>query len=274
MRTRPLATALVLALAAGGGVLVLAPAATAAPEPGVPALPYDVNDDGYAESVVGVPGGGKGGCLTVVPGSAKGPVTAKHQVISQASPGVGGTDEKGDAFGTAPVSADLNKDGYADVVVGSPGEDRANDFAPGRLVILWGSARGLNRTTSVTSAQEEAGGLGTRLADVDGDGHLGLVTTEDGDEKDSLALAFGPFKPGMAAPKLKPAGGPPHFTHLTAFTTDDLDGDGRDDLLSAAPDENTGRGAVRAVTKTPLSFSPASLALPAKATGFGHHLGH
>ncbi|MFD5024678.1 hypothetical protein [Streptomyces sp. NPDC058373] len=107
MRTRPLATALVLALAAGGGVLVLAPAATAAPEPGVPALPYDVNGDGYAESVVGVPGGGKGGCLTVVPGSAKGPVTAKHQVISQASPGVGGTDEKGDAFGTAPVPAQL-----------------------------------------------------------------------------------------------------------------------------------------------------------------------
>ncbi|WP_436737964.1 hypothetical protein [Streptomyces sp. BBFR102] len=62
------------------------------------------------------------------------------------------------------------------MVVGSPGEDRANDFAPGWLVILWGSAKGFDRTTSVTSAHEEAGGLGTRLADVDG--HLDLVTTQ------------------------------------------------------------------------------------------------
>ncbi|MBZ2408768.1 VCBS repeat-containing protein [Streptomyces sp. L06] len=231
MRTRPLATALVLALTAGGGLLALAPAATAAPARAVPAVPYDVDGDGYAESVVGVPGGGKGGYLTVVPGSAKGPVTGKHQVISQASPGIGGTDEAGDAFGTAPVSADLNNDGYADVVVGSPGEDRANDFAPGRLVILWGSAKGLNRTTSVTSAHEEAGGLGTRVADVNGDGHLDLVTTQNGDEKDSLAVALGPFRPGMAAPKLKLAGGAPHFTRLTTFTTGDFDGDGRDDVV-------------------------------------------
>ncbi|MGC5190069.1 FG-GAP repeat domain-containing protein [Streptomyces albidoflavus] len=200
MRTRPLATALVLALTAGGGLLALAPAATAAPARSVPAVPYDVDGDGYAESVVGVPGGGKGGYLTVVPGSAKGPVPGKRQVISQASPGIGGTDEAGDAFGTAPVSADLNNDGYADVVVGSPGEDRANDFAPGRLVVLWGSAKGLTRTTSVTSAHEEAGGLGTRVADVNGDGHLDLLTTQNGDEKDSFALALGPFKPGMAAP--------------------------------------------------------------------------
>ncbi|KPC93280.1 hypothetical protein ADL27_20575, partial [Streptomyces sp. NRRL F-6602] len=108
VRTRPLATALVLTLTAGGGLLALAPAATAAPARSVPAVPYDVDGDGYAESVVGVPGGGKGGYLTVVPGSAKGPVTGKRQVISQASPGIGGTDEAGDAFGTAPVSADLN----------------------------------------------------------------------------------------------------------------------------------------------------------------------
>ncbi|WP_436737963.1 hypothetical protein [Streptomyces sp. BBFR102] len=65
MRARPLATALVLALTAGGGLLAPAPAATAAPARAVPALPYD--GGGYAQSVVGVPGGGKGGYLTVVP---------------------------------------------------------------------------------------------------------------------------------------------------------------------------------------------------------------
>ena len=46
MRTRPLATALVLALTAGGGLLALAPAATAAPARAVPAVPYDVDGDG------------------------------------------------------------------------------------------------------------------------------------------------------------------------------------------------------------------------------------
>ncbi|RZD62059.1 hypothetical protein C0Q58_16540 [Streptomyces albidoflavus] len=269
MRTRPLATALVLALTAGGGLLALAPAATAAPARSVPAVPYDVDGDGYAESVVGVPGGGKGGYLTVVPGSAKGPVTGKRQVISQASPGIGGTDEAGDAFGTAPVSADLNNDGYADVVVGSPGEDRANDFAPGRLVILWGSAKGLTRTTSVTSAHEEAGGLGTRVADVNGDGHLDLVSTQNGDEKDSFALALGPFKPGMAAPKLELAGGAPHFTHLTAFTTGDFDGDGRDDVVfhHTAYEESSGPAWLRG-TATGLSEQGAKWRNETTGTAF------
>ncbi|WP_239105708.1 hypothetical protein [Streptomyces sp. SID8014] len=66
MRRGPLTTALVPALTAGG-VPSLGPAATAAPARAVPALPQDVDGDGYAEAVVGVPGGGEGGCLTAVP---------------------------------------------------------------------------------------------------------------------------------------------------------------------------------------------------------------
>ncbi|MGW5869473.1 hypothetical protein ACWFRL_01435, partial [Streptomyces diastaticus] len=57
-----------------GGVPSLGPAATAAPARAVPALPQDVDGDGYAEAVVGGTGW-------------------------QPGPGLGGTDGKGDAFG-------------------------------------------------------------------------------------------------------------------------------------------------------------------------------
>ncbi|MGW8660897.1 hypothetical protein ACWGMU_30125 [Streptomyces diastaticus] len=63
-----------------GGVPSLGPAATAAPARAVPALPQDVDGDGYAEAVVGGTGW-------------------------QPGPGLGGTEGTGDAFGAAPGSA-------------------------------------------------------------------------------------------------------------------------------------------------------------------------
>ncbi|NBM15142.1 FG-GAP and VCBS repeat-containing protein [Streptomyces sp. GC420] len=240
MRRRALALALATATATAATSLLASPVAGAA-SARVPAVPYDFDGDGHRDLAVGVPGGGTGGYVSVVPGSADGPATAEKFRISQASSGVSGTDEKGDAFGTEPVSADLNEDGYADLVVGVPGEDRAGDFAPGRVVILWGSGSAVpfTRSTSVTSSTtEEAGGLGVSLADVNGDGRLDIVTADNGDEADKISVAPGPFAPGAAPAKLARVEIVPHFTHLWDMATGDFDGDGYDDLVySSSPYE-------------------------------------
>jgi hypothetical protein len=81
----------------------------------------------------------------VVYGSANGLNTTKRQVFSQNSAGVPGSAETDDAFGSALSTADLDRDGYADLVVGVGSEDTADGGEESGLVeVLWGGAKGLS----------------------------------------------------------------------------------------------------------------------------------
>ncbi|MEG7741722.1 FG-GAP repeat protein, partial [Listeria monocytogenes] len=48
---------------------------------------------------------------------------ARRLSLAQSSAGVPGGDEPGDGFGASLALGDLDRDGYADLVVGAPGED-------------------------------------------------------------------------------------------------------------------------------------------------------
>ncbi len=112
-----LATALVTAC--------LSPLALSAPASAVLTKHYDdFNGDGYRDvAYLGYNRDGHvGGAVNVVYGTAHGLDVSYHRNVDRDSAGVPGTGEEDDMFDESIASADLNKDGYADLVVGNPVE--------------------------------------------------------------------------------------------------------------------------------------------------------
>ena len=137
----------VAVLALGLGV-VSAPPAEAA---GL-ARPFDFNGDGYAELVVSAPGLRVGsvpraGGVVVLPASSAG-LSLTERIVSQSSRGVPGASEKDDRFGSAVASADFDRDGYADLAVGQPGEADGTRESMGAVTLIYGSSRGLDTSRS------------------------------------------------------------------------------------------------------------------------------
>jgi FG-GAP repeat len=190
-----LAASAVTAVGAAG--LVHVGSATARPTAFTvtPAKPYDFNGDGYADLAFGSPygkvsGHSSAGFVTVVPGSANGPVTSKKKIFSQNTTGVPGSAESGDHFGWALTSLDVDRDGYADLIVGAPDEDTGAGADAGGEWILWGSPSGLTGSGSVSRSEPTYGtekpGAGHRFGaamaegDIDGDGYTDWITTAPG----------------------------------------------------------------------------------------------
>ncbi|MFI1419301.1 hypothetical protein ACH4VX_15120 [Streptomyces sp. NPDC020731] len=163
-----------------------APAAHAAP---AAATPYDFNGDGRTDLAIGAPdatvgGHPKAGAVSVVYGGAGGPKTSTRTLITQNTSGVPGAAEAGDAFGAALASADLNTDGYADLLIGTPGEDVTGDSSSGTAVVVWGSASGLSGARSLFSFFDE-----------DYDHYGQALTTGDFDDDGDLDVAVGSTGP-------------------------------------------------------------------------------
>ncbi|OKJ83922.1 hypothetical protein AMK31_17470 [Streptomyces sp. TSRI0107] len=128
----------------------------------------DTDKDGKADLVVGAPGeDGKAGAVTVVRGTSGALDTAHARVWTQNSGGVPGGSEAGDAFGGAVRLVDTNKDGYADLLIGAPGENGG----AGALWSLRGSAGSLT-ATGAKNMTVSAVGLGSA-----GAARLGTVVT-------------------------------------------------------------------------------------------------
>ncbi|MCL7428907.1 FG-GAP-like repeat-containing protein [Streptomyces sp. YS415] len=120
------------------------------------AVPGDFNGDGYQDAVLPAPGAnvsGKeaAGAVVVLYGSSSGLSSAQRKTFTQNTSGVPGTAEAYDRFGAATATADLNRDGYADLVVGSPYEDTSKGTDSGQVSVLWGGRNGLTSATELPS---------------------------------------------------------------------------------------------------------------------------
>lgn len=128
----------------------------------------DLNGDGYADLVVGAPGGtvsgkAKAGYVVVTYGSKDGLDPAKKKIISRSTSGVPGAATAKQEFGRHFTKADLDQDGYADLVIGT-------GVAGGGSVILWGSESGPAGGTAVNTF-----GFSPQAGDFDGDGTTDLA---------------------------------------------------------------------------------------------------
>ncbi|MYS91187.1 MULTISPECIES: FG-GAP and VCBS repeat-containing protein [Streptomyces] len=225
---RPTTTALVAALLATG----VTPVFLSGPASAAVARHYDdFNGDGRRDLAYG----GyddvdrEGGTITVVYATATGLDTAHPRYLHQDSAGVPGSGEEDDQFGASLASADLNKDGYADLVVGNPTEHVGSADYRGTVTVLWGSKSGLSGGTNLTPAGGAVGHFGRDLAtgDFTGDGSPDLAVI-GGEE---AWLYRGPFTKSGTTGKVskidKGSGG----WYSSALAAGKVDGDARTDLV-------------------------------------------
>jgi hypothetical protein len=144
----------------------LVPAAPAGAVHG--AVPGDFDGDGYRDAVLPVPSANigdnmRGGAVVVLYGSANG-VSAggRRQVLTEASPGVPPQVAKGSSFGQSTATADLNRDGFADLVIGAP----RGGHATGTVTVMWGSRNGLRKGTLLPKPVAYFSNYGTDVAAV------------------------------------------------------------------------------------------------------------
>jgi predicted Ser/Thr protein kinase len=167
----------------------------------------DVTGDGLDDVVEGVPvngeinaqGAAPAGAVVLRRGTRRGPAH-KAMVITQDSPGVKGHNQPSDAFGAAVEIADLDHDGYADIVVGAPGEDSNS----GRLTVIRGAPDGYSETGGHLYAEETPGIPGAKVPDdrfaavlssldANGDGLIDVVVGEPGERRGAVkTLPGGP----------------------------------------------------------------------------------
>ena len=130
----------------------------------------DLDGNGRDDLVVGAPfeffgGATAAGALHVLYGTARGLVTAGSQLLTQNSSGIADTAESGDLFGRSLSSADLDRDGCADLVVGVPGEDFGGLADAGVVEVLHGTGRGVTTSASQMISEATPGLTGPAEAD-------------------------------------------------------------------------------------------------------------
>ncbi|WP_329339302.1 VCBS repeat-containing protein [Streptomyces sp. NBC_00663] len=242
--SRRLALATGIALLAGAVAAVAGGATPAtAATPSSKRLHDDFNGDGYADLAVAAPaatvgGKAKAGYVAVLYGSKNGLTTTGRKVFTQNTAGVPGSVEAGDGFGSALDTADLDGDGYADLVVGVGGEDTSAGVDAGLVEVVWGGANGLAGGASVASgkAYDKLGAKGRlTVGDIGDDGFPDVVTVAN---QHDLRVVKGPFTRGGSH------GGevlvPDRYdSRVLDLATGDVNGDGRTDVVGAENNADT-----------------------------------
>ncbi|QWB24209.1 MULTISPECIES: FG-GAP-like repeat-containing protein [Streptomyces] len=303
----------------GDGDTDLAAANIAYPELNVFEGP--VSRTGKATELVGIDTSSRTGINTdkIVSGDVTGDGRADLLVTGQEEIGDGyrtrGVLYKGSATGLTPggkvaggydaVIADVNKDGFGDIVTGNFMEkstDEPNGGPGGAVTVTYGASGGLSTRTPVRITQDTAGvpgsaekndrfGWSLSAGDTDGDGYtdiaVGAPYEAIGSKKQAGTVtvlrgsAAGLTGSGAKSFSQDTAGVPGAVEAYDSFgyavRLTDASGDGRAELAASASGENTGDGAVWLLKSTAsgitatgsTSFGAATVGGPAGDAYFG-----
>jgi hypothetical protein len=97
------------------------------------------------------------GAVYAVSYSKTGVLTDHFTIITQDTAGVPGKAEADDGFGAAVAAGDVNDDGHADVLVGTPYEDIGAISGAGSVTLLRGTAKGITGTGAQAVNRRSAG---------------------------------------------------------------------------------------------------------------------
>lgn len=161
----------------------------------------DINGDGYRDFVSpetdhgGIGVRGTGGFDVTYGGPDGVSKTVPARFYDQNTPGVPGVNEEYDRWGTDVALGDINQDGYADLVIGAPGESgtESTTSRAGAITVLHGSKTGLTTTGAKAWTQNSAGipstsetsdyfGRAVALLDANKDGKPELYVGGDGED--------------------------------------------------------------------------------------------
>ncbi|SCF16804.1 FG-GAP repeat-containing protein [Micromonospora haikouensis] len=232
----------------------------------------DINGDGRDDLAVGAYGEAIGdkadaGSVYVLFGGSTGLTATGSQYFQQDQAAVPGAAERNDQFGRALAIGKVNKDRYADLVIGAPWEnDGGGASGSGLVTLMWGSAGGVSSTgaTSVTGAGVHAATgdrftvawhLGESLAvgDVNGDGLgeviAGAPRAQTPQDNGGLIAVFTGRSAGLSGSAVKimtqrtagVPGDPESFDRFgLTLAAGDVTGDGKADVLVGTPGEDIG----------------------------------
>ncbi|MER5477480.1 FG-GAP and VCBS repeat-containing protein [Streptomyces sp. NPDC002734] len=229
---RPIRTATLAAVLAAA---LVGPLVTAGPASAAPAkLADDFNGDGYRDLVLAGGRYGKDYRVDVVYGTSSGPGT-KVQTIHQNSAGIPGAVEADDGWGMEVTTADLDRDGYADLLVASPGEQVDELQMAGGVTVVWGGAKGLGSGTvfhsPIAPEYENSGdAFGEQMAvgDFDGDGDTDLVAASR--SQNGAVMLKGPFTRAGGHGGVQSLGGSYDYLYVHELVAGKVNADGVTDL--------------------------------------------
>jgi hypothetical protein len=195
----------------------------------------DVDGDGYADVIAA---GNDGDYALLYKGSAAGLSTTPIVIETPHYP-----DQQGQSpdFGWSVACAgDVNADGYADLVIGAPGDGLGYNNA-GSAYLYFGGPTALSAPMRLANPTADTGeGFGVVVAgggDVDGDGYADIMAAVD---HASYLFMGSPAGPAPQAIQLVVPGDGQNFLFGQAALAGagDVDGDGFADVLTGSPNGN------------------------------------